>query len=121
MGMTLRNTLGEELRFTHYSWRRALRLAERYGWQPAGTRNEDSELWAGSYFSRSEQLVMSNDAAALAHALEEALPDVPKHNAMKNLRTELGMLPDVVWFSGETRSLLESFIRFCRVGCFRIA
>ncbi len=105
MGMTLRNNLGEELHFTHYSWRRALRLAERYGWRPAGTHGADSEPWTGSYFSRAQQLVMAEDAAALAQSLQEALPDVPKHDAMKNLRTRLGMLPDVVWFSGETRGM----------------
>jgi hypothetical protein len=119
--MTLRNNRGEELHLTHYSWRRALRLAERYGWRPAGTHVEDSGRWTGSYFSRAEQMVMAEDAVALAHALEVALPDVPKHDAMKNLRTRLGMLPDVVWFSGETRGMLESFIRFCHVGGFRIA
>ena len=120
--MTLRNSLGEELHFTHYSWRRALRLAERYGWQPAGTRLEDAEEWTeGDYFTRGQQLVVAEDAAALASALAEALPDIPRHNAMETLRTELGMLPDVVWFSGGTRSLLTSLIRFCQVGAFRLA
>ena len=120
--MTLRNSLGEELHFTHYSWRRALRLAERYGWQPAGTHFEDSGQWTASgYFTRAQQLIVAENAAALASALAEALPDIPRHNAMEPLHAELGRLPDVVWFSGETRGLLRSLIRFCQLGAFRLA
>jgi hypothetical protein len=78
-----------------------LRLAEHYGWCPAGTRAneamirsffEESQLegealdaavarevqdWPGDYTTNDGQIVDRADAEAMACALTRALPDVP--------------------------------------------
>lgn len=93
MGYDLYNTNGEHYRFNISSWSALLRLAERYGWQAAGTTlykyecDDDEENcvrtdvvdheWNGTYFSNDGQVVGSEDASNLANALEKALPDIP--------------------------------------------
>lgn len=84
-----------------------------------------------SYFSNSGCVVTAADAAALAEALERALPDIPGHDAMGEKTFFLPSLPGVPlvrsttpvnvfeWFSGK-QELLRDFIRFCRAGGFEI-
>ena len=56
MGMNLNSAVGDFFWYT-FSWAKLLRLAERYGWEPAGTTIPDSELkwmpdgrWNGDTF-----------------------------------------------------------------------
>jgi hypothetical protein len=86
--------------------------------------------WDGGYFTNDDQRVTTEDAAALADALERALPDVPRHEAMAHKTVELPgglrvMKADadespLEWFSGEGRDQLVEFIRYCRAGEFVI-
>ena len=79
MGYHLKNERGEELEFTVSAWRLALEIAERHGWNPAGTIApgdwEGEEEWEGDYFTMDGQRVSPEDAARLAVALEKALAD----------------------------------------------
>ncbi|MCG3135512.1 MAG: hypothetical protein HMLKMBBP_03203 [Planctomycetes bacterium] len=56
-------------------WRRAVALAERYGWSPRGTVREPG--WPGCYVAPCGQMVASRDAAEMALALEDLLDDIP--------------------------------------------
>jgi hypothetical protein len=69
--------------FSIDSWPRLLDLARLYGWKPMGTQNElwlqeeNDEDWDGDYCTNDGQIVLSEDAAALADALEKAVVDIP--------------------------------------------
>ena len=58
-------------------WRLILHLAERFGWQPAGTTPPDDLpaglRWEGNYFGNEGQRVADEDAVALAAALRKAV------------------------------------------------
>jgi hypothetical protein len=132
------------------SWYFSLELAEHLGWTPAGTLppngwvpgDFDEEFWdADDYFTNMGQTVTAVDASALADALEEALADIPRHDArahkpgayplparIARVYRDMGQ-PDLPperrlnpfeWFSGVRRQELEEFIRFCRQGRFHI-
>src|SRR5687768_2770474 len=71
-------------RFSDIRWGALVLLAQRYGWKPAGTvlyrHNTAKPLdqgWKGSYFAHIGQIVTRKDAAQLAHAIEQALDDIP--------------------------------------------
>jgi hypothetical protein len=125
-----------------------LRLALDNGWKPRGTEPPPGfqpELEADglttrpwdpqNYFARKGQRVTDEDAAALAAALEQAMPDVPGHDAVGHkvvslLDTSLAGRFRVLnpykkvhpfeYFSGENKARLQRFIDFCKAGGFRI-
>lgn len=59
------------------------------------------------------------DAAALANAIEAALDDVPRHDAMPG--KSAGPSSPFEFFSGDQgRKDLVEFVAFCREGAFSI-
>lgn len=89
-------------RWSNHGWLAVLDLAERYGWQPIGTK--PSELmkeswgeemclnWNGRYDTNEYQIISDDDAGNMAAALERALPDIPDENALID-KGELRVLP----------------------------
>jgi hypothetical protein len=99
--------------FDDRSWDRIRELARACGWK--GTTIEP-----GDYVSEEE-------AASLADALEEALPDIPEDDAVGGRTEWIGNyhLPtlDVTpteWFSGAAKIYYKEFIRHCRAGGFTV-
>lgn len=137
-------------KFSRQFWAKALELAELYGWQPKGTRSPAPDLdWLGGYSTNDGQIVLSEDALLLAGALEKALGDIPDANPSFDWDPTLWVEDDLPeWFSPDERALIEEglqdglfdiigtsprdyfagdekrrlreFIRFCRLGSFRI-
>src|SRR4051794_15663787 len=122
---------GGEFSWDVFSWGRLLRLAEKYGWQPAGTQMFVEEIpflidrhWHGGYDSNDYQIVGEEDARNLADALERAIPDIPEEDVLSPIREESGGIriapdpPEVSdrdWFCGaESKTYLQDFIRYCR-------
>lgn len=119
-----------------WRWPKLLRLAEAHSWRPQGTSQPPEEQadypggrWDGNYLSNDCQTVAAEDAAALADALERALPHVPDHDALARYALPSGGIeitpnhppaPDADWFSGGNKPLLREFIEFCRRAAFRI-
>ncbi len=67
-------------------WEQAFFLAQRYGWNPAGTEyapgfmyaaDIDLDDWDGRYLAPDGQVVTAADAEALASALAKAQRDIP--------------------------------------------
>lgn len=136
--------------FSRPFWAKALELAEEYGWQPRGTQPPISGVdWLGGYSTNDGQVVIAEDAFLLAGALEKALADIADANPRfdwEPARWSEESLPD--WFSpdecalideglqdglfdviavhprdyfaGDEKRLLSQFIRFCRLGSFKI-
>lgn len=74
MGYDLENRDGLRFRFNTKGWKLVLHLAERYGWQPAGTVCEAGTLTEEEcYLVNGGQEVSAPDAVALAAALAKAL------------------------------------------------
>ena len=99
--------------FDDRSWDRIRELARAYGWKGA-------TIEPGDY-------VTEEEAASLAAALEEALPDIPEDDAVGGRTEWIGdyHLPaaDVTlteWFSGAAKIYYKEFIRHCRAGGFRV-
>ena len=99
--------------FDDRSWDRIRELARAYGWKGA-------TIEPGDY-------VTEEEAASLADALEEALPDIPDDDAVGG-RTEwigdyhlptAGVTP-TGWFSGVAKIYYKEFIRHCRAGGFTV-
>jgi hypothetical protein len=86
----------------------------------------------GLYFCNDGNRVTAEDAAALADALERALPDLPQHDALGHKSFEHPSEPGVrlirsdtpvnpfEWFSGKNKKRVEEFIAYCRKGGFEI-
>ena len=74
MGFDLTNDAGQSTRFSPSGWALALRLAEHYGWRPAGTKLARAD-WAGEYATNEGKRVTETDAQSLAQACERALAD----------------------------------------------
>jgi hypothetical protein len=168
MGFDLSNKQGQSWHFNISDWPDMLHLAELYGWEPEGTtldpehlasvmQEEDlppeeaaaqiaqaQESWQGGYGTNDFQVVSAQDAAALADALERALPDLPKYNALEHKGRDVSSFPPELCdqlralgvsqlipadadinpferFSGRGRDYLRGFIAFCRAGAFNIA
>ena len=103
--MDLRGAGGTE-RLGHTSWSQLLQLASEYGWQPAGTQENESLLrsrleaggvpedeidrkaalamleWDGDYWCNNYQIVTHEDAQNLAEALVRALEELPADNLL---------------------------------------
>jgi hypothetical protein len=139
MGMDLISAHGGYFTIHHRGWSFLLSLAEAYGWQPAGTLPPlefSSEEWRGGYFSNDGQLVTSEDAHALAKALQLALdaPEGPESwevNASYEARSNADRPGErKVESSGRTwykaglteddLTHLRNLIKFCRRGSFAI-
>jgi hypothetical protein len=137
MAMHLHNASGD-FGWDSISWVKLLRLAERYGWRPAGTTIPDSELkwmpdgkWNGNYTTNDGQTVTAADAHALGAALDRAVQDIPSEDVIAQHRAPSGgirILPgppdisDLDWFCGpETKASIRKFISFCYDGEFHIS
>ena len=100
------------------------------GWNPAGTTPRDFDWydgtdWSEQYCAIEYQTVSSADAAAIADALERALPDIPDHDCEPRVwgdstgYHEKNATPRE-WFSGLRKQHVRKFIRYCRAGSFCI-
>jgi hypothetical protein len=120
MGMDLSGK-GGYFRFSRRTWRTILEQAHEYGWDPIGTKPPEFIVyaqdgvtvdevgtragrqyhgnWDGGYFTNDHQVVVDEDAANIADALERALGDVPDEGGGDYLR---------------------EFITYCRAGAFAI-
>ena len=86
MGYDLSNLdTGDDYRFNIHGWGPILSLAEKYGWQPAGTVLPGDKDWEGSYYSNDGQIVQYQDAQNIAKALEKALPNLSDVRKMPNM------------------------------------
>jgi len=143
-------------KFSRQFWAKALELGILYGWQPLGTRPmpgmDFSKLgaeWLGVYLSNDGQIVSTEDAYALAAALERSLEDIssakieadwdfnlwledelpewlsPAERELVEEGLQDGLLDirgthPLEFFAGDEKSYLIQFIRFCRLGSFEI-
>lgn len=142
--------------FSRQFWSKALELAGWYGWKPLGTRQPShidfynlGAEWDGRYLTNDGQTVKTEDARALAVALERSLDDLPDENLpidwnaivqeeddlpewlspeereiieeglQDGLLDIMGMSP-LEYFVGDEKRHLKEFIRFCRLGSFEI-
>lgn len=132
---------GGFFRWSTIAWDKVLDLADAHGWERAGTlapvcvdefgRPFRIAGWDGSYDTNDGQVVLAEDAAALACALESALDDIPDFECGEKLvEMNLGSVltmemdnPDLTpaaFFSGPDKERLAEFILFCRAGAFEI-
>jgi hypothetical protein len=76
MGMDLRNRADQAIKVSGGHWAVFLKLAEAFGWQPAGTEQPEtwpaSETWHGRYDTNDGQSVTDADAIRLAQTLHGA-------------------------------------------------
>jgi len=107
-------------------WLTLIDMAQRYGWNPAGTSHPDPEYVEfdgrghdGGYYPPTGQRVGQKDACHLAEALERALPDIPGG------ATEREAEPFAGWYEessslmerlGAIRPILQQLIEHCREG-----
>ena len=140
MGYDLMSYKGEGFRFNLGSWTPVLALAELYGWEPEGTVvTEGSYAWCGakdtdtvqvqefikscdgSYYGNNFQIVIEEDALNLAHALMNAVKELPDEKSYVDnysIYTRQWLINN---FSGlESKKYLEKFIQFCKDGAFII-
>jgi hypothetical protein len=105
-------------------WLTVLDVAQRHGWQAAGTDPPDPDYFEfdgrgrdGGYYPPNGQRVAQKDAKNLAQALERALPDIPDG------ATERETDPFAGWYEksssliqrlGAIRITLEGLIEHCR-------
>lgn len=125
-----------------------MKLAYDSGWRPLGCLPPEDfqavdlngnpvRFFSMDYFSRKGQRVLPVDAAAIADALESALPDIPDFDAMglkvsssidmpglgrpmRTIRPGVKVNP-YEYFSGDNRQTLRRIIEFCRAGGFAIS
>lgn len=88
MGMTL-SGMKSTVCVSHGAWSEILMIAFGNGWRPLGTLppicDQDSLKWGGNYTSNDTQLIVGEDAAGIADALERALPDIFDEKARQQL------------------------------------
>ena len=76
MAVVLKSKRGKTFETSDEHWSVFLNVAQRYGWQPAGTLPPPAwpraEVWPGQYGTRDGQRVSDDDARAMALALYEA-------------------------------------------------
>jgi len=159
MGMTLLSVgTTVDFYFNIWTWRYLLALAKQYGWEPLGTEGPREEFngeylsddgWDGNYLSNAFQFVRSEDAKAMAEALEIALLDVcdsrkpEKHEIndmisndpiIKGMReffrgkesdleerfNQMVLTSPLAYFRDGGKETLIGFINFCKKGGFVI-
>lgn len=137
MAIHLHNARGD-FHWDSFSWAKLLRLAESYGWRPAGTTLPQSEIrwmpegrWNGNYATNDRQTVAAADAQALAAALERAVRDIPSEDVIAQHRAPSGgiqilpnppVISDIDWFCGfEGKARIREFISYCNAGEFQIS
>ena len=125
MDYALKFRAGGFLFYDSRAYHALLTLAERYGWQPAGTtrylwRGKNSyvvnEAWNGEYRGNGGQEVSATDAANLADALERALEDCPDVTVVKDQASPQADEFREICDQGTVRR----FIRCCHAGGFFI-
>ena len=144
MGIILEGA-GGDISASVFEWGQLLRLAQSYGWVPAGTVLDEPNVgWNGGYQTNDWQRVTADDACNLADALLRALHDLPAddkrrsgtipvelprdfHNLPTNPVIDCIALEDMErltprdWFGGnEGRECVQKYIDFCRAGEFVI-
>ena len=145
MGIILEGA-GGDIWASVFEWGQLLRLAQSYGWVPAGTVLDESNVaWNGGYQTNDWQRVTTGDARNLADALSRALHDLPADDTRRrsvtvpvelpqefhNLPTnpilhgialdDMECLTPRDWFAGdEGRQSVQKYIEFCRAGEFVI-
>jgi len=140
MAYTLTHSDGSSFVFPGEEWWYVLKLLEQYGWVPVGTITLEPGSWDGSYLAQRGQKVLAQDAAAMASALETALPDIaevdttsgtsqatssassePKaHDPRTALRQVLRRTDPIEVLRGSAKQRLRAFVDFARSGEFRI-
>ena len=144
MGIILEGA-GGDIWASVFEWGQLLRLAQSYGWVPAGTVLDEPNVgWNGGYQTNDWQRVTVDDARNLADALSRALHDLPADDkrrsltvpvelprAYHNLPTDpvidgialedMERLTPLEWFGGDQgRESVQKHIDFCRAGEFVI-
>ena len=104
--------------FRQHSWPEVTDLARDYGWTPSACyelmpdgKHIDLNRPYG-YWSNEGQVILPDDAAALAEALEKALAD----SAIRPRARKLAQRIEDV--GGRTK--LSDFVAYCRKGAFQI-
>jgi hypothetical protein len=137
MAMNLHGAAGD-FGWDTFSWVKLLRLAEHYGWRPAGTTLPNAELawmpdgrWDGNYTTNDGQTVTAADAHALSEALKQAEHDIASEDVIAQHRDASGgirIIPgpadisDLDWFCGpNVRAKIRKFISYCCAGEFHIS
>ena len=73
MAVVLKSKRGKTFETSDEHWSVFLNVAQRYGWQPAGTLPPQAwprgQVWSGQYGTRDGQRVGDDDARALALVL----------------------------------------------------
>ncbi len=114
---------GRTFHLNNLGWGNLLQLALTNRWKP--------ERPADFYLYNDGQTVSDIEARALAHAIEQALPDVPDFDAMAHKTGEVLIGEHAIrvlkaevnaceLFSGENKDLLREFVQFARNGAFQI-
>lgn len=101
-----------EIHLPHAAWLALIDLATRYGWKPRGTIRPGN--WDGAYHLPVGQMISSDDCRALAAALDNALLDIPAHDARPRTGQRSPNLLEL--FSGDRRTELHAMVRFMEAG-----
>jgi len=137
MGFDLINEKGDRFEFSQWDWGFYLNVAEKYGWQPAGTeaptgkfgwQPAGTEAWPGTYETSDGQRVSSVDAEALASALQRAMDDpewVERSREIARARAGAVRIAGSAYevratVRGDVMPFLRDMIAFFRQGGFRI-
>jgi hypothetical protein len=107
-------SLNETLNLSEQDWLAMLRLAKVYGWQG---------------YPMDTCAIGPTVASTLARALRDAMPDIPRHDALREKFDDLGApYPTTCeinlfeWFSGQQgRDILGRVIRMCDTGTIFIS
>ena len=144
MGIILQRA-GGDIYASKFEWGQLLRLAQSYGWAPAGTVLDEPDVdWSGGYHTNDWQRVTADDARNLADALSRALHNLPSDDkrqsvtvrfelprAFHDLPTnpvidgialeDMERLTPLEWFGGDKgRECVQKYLDFCRAGEFVI-
>jgi hypothetical protein len=83
MGMDLIGRNGQRWSLSYSGWEFLLNLADKYGWEPAGTTLPDDPAyadihWDGNYSSSDFQSISAADVMEIAATLERAVTAEPE-------------------------------------------
>ena len=137
MSIDLTSESGAMLNPSGSVWCFYLRLAEAYGWIPAGSLPPEGmglEQWTGAYDSSDGQRVTREDAAAMADALERVLADPAKEatervvsrrinedtRSLAKARYGVDLSPADDDNYVASSSDIEALVTFLRAGAFRV-